>query len=142
MKEKAVKKFRDLEFWAEGPYVYIVHCKKAEKVDSKNAEEINKCFIGLEPEDFLKRATAVGAYVLRYWEDYKFAAKEVKQFLVDAQEVFRKAKEADPVKRKVQVLNPLGSSLWIPESAKPNIRPKKSESDPLIDIMVSGFELC
>ena len=149
MSNKKVKQFRDLEFWAENGFVYVVHKKKAESINSKDVNEINKCFIGLEPDDFLKRAVIVGTYVYKYWEEYKSVAKEVYQFLNDAREVAKAAKEtADKPLTKTQIFIPStinnGKQLILPDSIKASkeIKPKKQENEPIIDIILHGFELC
>jgi hypothetical protein len=145
---KKVRRFRDLEFWAENGYVYVVHIKRAENADPKNVEQINKCFIGLLPEQFLKRAIAVGAYAYKFWEEYALVANEVKQFLQDAREVFREAKESEEKQpQKVQIFIPGESNgsknLILPPSEQPKeIKPATSEVNPIVDILIHGFELC
>jgi len=133
---KNVKRFRELEFWAENGYVYVVHLKRAENVDTKDVDQINKCFIGLSPKEFLKRAITVGLYVDKFYDKYASIAKEVKQFLQDAHEVYKKAMENQKEERKIQLYIPVPTFSSTPKDFKPKVE----EGDPLVNLIVHGFE--
>lgn len=132
-----VKRYKNLEFWAEGGKVYLLRVDRAENLDEdKKADEMAyaKVIKGLEPKEFLKRAILAGSFALRYWDEYKSEAKKVRDFLVDAQEVYKKALEQNPPQKTVQ--------LYIPSSFYYELKPKKRGvgEDIIEDIMLEGYE--
>jgi len=145
-----VKKFLDIEFWAENGIVYLSNDKAAagKDYDSLSDQEKLKIFKGLPPKVFLKRAIMLGAMFLREGVSTSISPKQVHRFLQDAREVYKKAveqgavdsEEADEYKikhkiyRKPQILVPgmAGSSLG---EGIGNISGKN-----LREVLLEGFE--
>lgn len=99
----AVKKFLDLEFWAENGIIYLSNEKAAAGKDfsSLSDEEKLKIFKGLPPKVFIRRAIEMGRAFIRYIEEggivHDLTEKEIYNFLRDAQEVFEEAKRQGAV---------------------------------------------
>ncbi len=144
-----VKKFGDVEFWAEHGVVYLSNDKAAAGKDFDSLDDMEKLkiFKGLPPKVFLKRAIVAGTMFLRAGEQSQFSTKEICQFLQDAREVYRRAVEqgaidseqADDYKlkhkvyRKAQILVPgsIDSSDIVNED---KIKDRRAQ-----DILLNGF---
>jgi hypothetical protein len=138
--ENNIKKFRNIEFWAEHGLVYMLDKEKASKVDDKDIDQINTCFKALEPKEFLKRVIAAVEFGTRFWAGYKNEIKQFKQLLLDAREVYYKALESEnDVKKHVQVLMPRSDvSIWTPPH---RLKPKDGNKEDVVrSIILEGFE--
>jgi len=89
-----VKKFRDIEFWAENGVIYLSNDKAAagKDYDSLSLEDKCKIFKGLPPKVFYKRAIMAGLHAERLAVTAQ-QLSEIYQFLQDAREVFKLANE-------------------------------------------------
>lgn len=144
-----VKKFLDIEFWAENGIVYLSNERAAAGKDYDSLSDVEKLKIlkGLPPKTFLKRAIVLGAMFLRGGESCQVSEYEIYRFLQDAQEVYRKAVDQGPVDspvadeekirhrvyRKPQILVP---GLPSSETIDPNKLVNKSPCD----ILLEGYE--
>ncbi|GIW58943.1 MAG: hypothetical protein KatS3mg087_0009 [Patescibacteria group bacterium] len=94
-----VKRYRDIEFWAENGVVYLSNEKMAagKDYDKLPPEEKVKIFKGLPPKVFIKRAIALGILLLNDPNTPPSEGMRLRRFLEDAQEVFREARKQGAV---------------------------------------------
>lgn len=141
---KKVKRYRNLEFWAEGGYVYMIHIDRAERGEEKTDElGVSRVFKGLPPEDFMKRAIAAASFAYRFWNEYPSELKRVKQFLEDVREVYKTAKEQAPPEKRIQIFIPSKPTLIANTSGQVQFHPVKTDPnrDIIENVMLEGYEI-
>jgi len=94
-----VKKFLDIEFWAENGIVYLSCDKAAEGKDyaSMTDDERLRVLKGLPPSTFIKRAIVLGIAFLRGQGVCVASERAVRKFLEDAHSVYQEAKKQGAV---------------------------------------------
>lgn len=134
----SVYKYGDVEFWAENGFVYIINTKLAESVSSytkATEEERMRLLKGLPPQEFLKRAIAVGLIESGRWNDYPSELKKIKKFLQEARETYKKAMEQAKSRtenHKKQV------KIFLPNEI--NFSPKTIKPDEAEKILLDGIQ--